>query len=143
MELGQLVRLELGQRGPDRVAADPRELLEEARAGFDERAFDDASVVGSMVSFDEPVTLDTRDEPGRRRRTEVEDLRDPAHRLRPFSFEQEEQTDLAERQVARERGRFLARHAVEDPKQVIGRRRQALLRIKWFSHPRIVHVDVN
>ena len=79
-------------------------------AGRGQGAFDDAPVVGAVAPLDETVTLDAGDETGRGRRAEVEDLRDPAHRLGAFAEEQEQEPDLAEGQVPGGDRRDVARH---------------------------------
>ena len=102
---------------------------------------DDTAVVLPVLPLDEAVALDALDEAGRRGRTEIEDLGDPAHRQRAFEPEQEEEADLAERQVPRRRGGLLAGDAMQEPEEIAGGRGQAILP-RWFSHPRIVHAGV-
>ena len=87
--------------------------MEEPRAGLGQGAFDDAPVVGAVATFDQPVPLDTGDEPGGCGRADVEDLGDPAHRLWAVTEEQEEQADLAEREVPGGDRRDVPRHHVE------------------------------
>ena len=80
----------------------PDNSSSERAAGLGQGALDDAPVVRPMVPRRpgrgaRPAAT----KPVDGRRAEVEHLGDPAHRLRPFAQEQEQQADLAERQVAR------------------------------------------
>jgi hypothetical protein len=81
-----------------------------------------------MVTRDQAVPLDSRHEPGRRRRTHVEDLGDVTHRHRPVAVEPEEQAHLAQRQVAHEWRRYARWRRVEDADQVGRRVGQAPIR---------------
>ena len=98
-----------GQALADEVEAHPRHPLEEPRAVRGQGALDDAPVVRAVAPLDEPVALDAGDEAGRGGRTEVEDLGDPAHRLRALAKEQEQEPDLAEGQVPGGERRDVAR----------------------------------
>jgi hypothetical protein len=55
---------------------------------------------------------------------------------------QDEQADLAERQVTGDGGRIPAREVAEEPEEV-GCGPGEIVRSRRFSHTRIVHADVN
>ena len=79
-----------------------------------------AAVVGAVAADDEPVPLDPGDEAARRGRAQVEDLGDPAHRLGTVATEQEQQAQLAHRQVPGGDPRGLVGDAAKDAEQVGG-----------------------
>src|SRR3954454_8329742 len=141
MEAGELSRTEHAEGFADGLDADADHLLEEVLAVGGEDALDDAAVVLGMPSFAQPVPLHAVDEAGRGRRTELEGVRDRAHRL-GAGAEEHEQSELAEGQVADKRRRHDPGHAPEDLEQVDGGFGQSRVLGGWFRHPRIVRGDV-
>ena len=81
------------------------ELQDDASPLGGQVALDDAPVVGAMAPLDEAVALDPLDEAGGPGRCQVEQLGDPPHRLRALAMEQDQEAQLAERQVTRRQRR--------------------------------------
>ena len=96
----------------------PDDPLEEPRAVRGQGALDDAPVVRAVAPLDQTVTFDAGDEAGRGRRTEVEDLGDPAHRLGALAKQKEQEPDLAEGQVPGGDRRDFARHDTGTPASI-------------------------
>jgi hypothetical protein len=113
LEFGQFLGFERGERLADDVQPHARQLLDEPTAGVRDDALNDATVVGPVATGDQAMSLDSRDEAGRIGGTELEDLGDPAHGLRAFTLEQEEQPHLTQGQVPGGRRRYPMRQAVE------------------------------
>jgi hypothetical protein len=112
-EFSQVVLFEGGEPLADEVEPHPRHPLEEPGPGLGEGALDDTPVVRAVTSFDQSVAFDAGDESGRRRRTEVEDLGDPTHRLWSLAKEKGKEANLPECEVSGGDRWDVARHEME------------------------------
>jgi len=99
MQLVQFVGLE-DRQGPLQLREpDASQLQHEPSAFRREVTLDDATVVDPMAPLDEAVTLDALDETARARGREVEQRGDATHRLRSLPVEQQQEPELAEREI--------------------------------------------
>ena len=123
MEALELAWTQHGERASDGFETYADDLPEELLAFRGEDALDDAPVVRAVLASDQAVPFDAPDEARGSCRTEIERLRDGAHRQRATA-KQEQEAELAEGQVPDGRRRNHPRHALEDLEEVDGGRGQ-------------------
>jgi len=123
MKIGELGRVEDGQRPLEFRESQARDLEDEPSSLGGEITFDDPPVVGAVVTLDEPVPLHALDQATGTGRGQLEQRGDAAHRLGALAMEQEQQADLTEGEVAGW-DRRASREGPEQAQEIGGHRRE-------------------